>query len=113
MEPIFPDLVNRNAFLLKAKQPFIDWFNQHTEEPLTDGGEGHIYLADDCATPEETEEWIRDNFELMFQNELQDWDFSGESWPKNRTYELFREWFEIEFHSIVFDLGKEPLGIEE
>jgi hypothetical protein len=25
-------------------------------------------------------------------------------WPENKTYKMFQEWFDVEFHSMVFDL---------
>lgn len=105
MEPLLLDIINRNAYLVKAKQPFIDWCNQFTDEPYTEMEEGHVYLGDDTTTQDEMQAWLRKNFHTIFTNELQDWNESGDSWPPNRTYELFSEWFTTEFHSLIFDLG--------
>jgi hypothetical protein len=34
-------------------------------------------------------------------------------WPKVRDLKLFREWFDIKFHSLVLDLVDEPLEDDE
>jgi len=35
-------------------------------------------------------------------------------WPKDRSWDVFKEWFDYEIQSIVFDMvEKEPLGYEE
>jgi hypothetical protein len=34
-------------------------------------------------------------------------------WPKNRTLKIFRQWFAVEYRSMVWDLTNEPLEIEE
>jgi hypothetical protein len=44
--------------------------------------------------------------------ELAAWCTDETYWPKKRTYQLFKKFFEIEIHSIVVDLGKGPVRHE-
>ena len=41
--------------------------------------------------------------------ELAGWHQLEEDWPANRTYTMFREWFTVEWHSLVIDLCGDPL----
>jgi len=34
---------------------------------------------------------------------LQNWHLDSTFWPKDRTLKMFKEWFTVELHSIVFD----------
>ncbi len=43
-------------------------------------------------------------FEVIFEEELGGWHTDQSAWPENRTFEKFREWFSLEFHSVVEDL---------
>jgi len=46
------------------------------------------------------EEFWPDLFEAM----LGGWMTDETCWPKNRTFAMFREWFEVQMSSIVQDL---------
>jgi hypothetical protein len=34
-------------------------------------------------------------------------------WPQKRTLAMFKKWFELEYHTVVDDLGNNELNIEE
>ena len=42
----------------------------------------------------------------MFEWELAAWYTDETYWPESLTYRLFKEFFEIDIHSTVVDLGK-------
>ena len=44
---------------------------------------------------------------FVFDEELRSWYTDEDLWPAVRNAEIFLEWFEIEFHSAVFDLDEE------
>jgi hypothetical protein len=52
-------------------------------------------------------------FAGVFENELYGWHTVESDWPQNRTLETFRQWFRIEFHTIVEDLVDGPLLDDE
>jgi len=47
---------------------------------------------------------LKDVFAEVFERELFGWHTDETAWPKNRNLALFREWFDIEIHSVVEDL---------
>ena len=64
-----------------------------------------VYLiAEDAAdTPETLEKWIKANLDVLFECELEGWYTDPAVWPNNRTYALFKTWFEVECHTVLLD----------
>ena len=57
---------------------------------------------------ENVEDWISENHETLFGNELEGWNTDESSWPLKRDYKTFNEWFEVECHSVViYMVGEE------
>ncbi len=109
-------LVNRNAVILKGKQPLVDWINSHdAEDPVgledvrTDC---NVYLLPEMDGPSEASHKIEANFDVLFESELQGWYVDESMWPENRTIKMFREWFDIEYHSMVVDVLEDPIRKE-
>lgn len=102
--------INRNGILVKPRQRLFTWLKVvDPETPFTTAPEGSIYLIREMDSNDLIEQWLQTHFEPIFKNELNSWHTIPEEWPQNRTYELFREWFDVEFHSMVFDLEEVPL----
>ncbi|MBD0375815.1 MAG: hypothetical protein ICV51_09325 [Flavisolibacter sp.] len=106
-----PAYINRNAFIVKPLQPFLDWLKKTDENfDVTDAIDEHnIYLIGERDNNEVIEKWLKKNFDAIFQKELDDWCIDERLWPQNRTYKMFREWFTIEYHSMVYDLEDYPV----
>ena len=52
----------------------------------------------------------RAGFPDLFESMHEGWVTDEARWPKNRTFEMFREWFEVQMSSIAQDLYlDEPL----
>ncbi len=50
---------------------------------------------------------------ILFEAMLEGWVRDEAFWPKDRTLEMFQEWFEIQMCSIVQDLDmNEPLQLD-
>ena len=47
----------------------------------------------------------------MFDAELNDWYTDPALWPQSRDFEMFVAWFDVEFHSGVFDLCDDLIEI--
>ena|SRR5690606_14041552 len=112
MEPIpyFYDMINRNAIVVKTKQPFLDWVNSLTpDDPTTGNEEGNIYLIKEKDNNEAIARWLSRNFDKIFVNELNDWWVDEKDWPKKRTFKIFKEWFDFEIHSMVLDMEDEDI----
>ena len=102
-------MVNRGAVILRYKTPFVQWVNkadpsnEKSEITLSSANEDRtVYLITD-ADAENVDGWIRENHVSLFEDELEGWYTDETIWPKNRDYKTFREWFEVECHSLIMD----------
>lgn len=101
--------VNRSAIIVMAAQPFLDWARavDPTNRDLTLGEinrEPVVYLVPECESDEEFADWIAENFDDIFEEQLGGWWTDEKSWPSNRTLQLFYEWFDCRFRSLVLDV---------
>jgi hypothetical protein len=103
--------INRTLLILIPKKPFIDWVKNFNTE--IDEGEYSAYLI-----PEEYDEYnykdylkehCKDIFDLELYGILKDPDF----YPEKRDYDTFNKWFDTHACDTVFDLGNDPIEIEE
>ncbi len=108
--PYYFDPINRNAIIVKPKKPFFDWVNAIDDtDKIEEVDENNIYLIREMDSNFDVQEWISDNYEALFVNELNDWYVDETLWPKHRTYELFCEWFKVTIHSMILDLEDFPI----
>jgi hypothetical protein len=109
-EPDFEDgYINRFAIIIKAKKPFIDWINSIYPENKDsfEMKEANVYLVD--AAVEDIEKWLKMNYSDFFDMELEDWYADEKDWPKKRNYKMFRQWFQVDVSSMVYDTVREPI----
>ena len=116
MEPIpyFFESIDRNAILVRPRQPYIDWANRVFSDghAFTGRDECNIYLIKEMASNEDVERWIRAHYDQLFVNELNDWCTDEACWPQTRTYAVFAAWFTVEVHSMVLDLEEDAITKE-
>ncbi|HQV76203.1 MAG TPA: hypothetical protein PLE78_11975 [Flavobacteriales bacterium] len=116
MEPIpyFYGSIDRNAILVRPKQPFFDRANSLFQDgtKLTSYDECNIYLIREMHSNEAVQHWVRENFDDLFVNELNDWCTDEDQWPADRDHALFATWFSVEVHSMVLDLEEGPVTKE-
>lgn len=100
--------INRNAIVIRPLQPFIDWLNSintvSEEEPVK---ESNVYLIADEVY--DVEDWLKRKYDQFFKMELEEWHTNKKQWPKKRSYKMFKQWFNIEFSTMVYDMEKEPV----
>lgn len=122
----YPD-INRSALIVKVKKPFIDWLIYTSKEydppdekldPKEVKIEGfdskYVYLIPAYEEIEKYQRFLKKHFKEIFEHELSGWYTDPEMWPKDRSWDVFKEWFDYEVQSMVFDMvEKEPLGYEE
>ena len=112
-------LLNRTALLVRPKQPFVDWVNSLEEDAsllLAQGdsiNDHNIYLVDEVLDDNHLENVLRRIHRFIFESELFGWWTEERDWPKQRGYKTFRAWFNVEYHTMITDLGKKPLVLEE
>jgi hypothetical protein len=105
--------INRGIFILIPKKPFYNWMNSLTpnEKPVDKFDECDSYLVDDDWLLSDVENFLKNNYDEFFQEQLFGAWTDESVWPKNRSWQMFVEWFEWHFSSIVRDLCPEH-GIE-
>ena len=100
--------INRSVLIVKPKQPYLDWANSLpnptpvTLEQLRD--DCSAYLVREIMDPAEEQTVLKDCYREIFDAALFGWVMDQELWPKKRDLKMFKQWFDVEFHSLVFDL---------
>ena len=110
--------INRTVVLLGPKQPFLDWLNNVdpddqalTVDDLRDDNE--VFLIPQFNDNSDSEKWVETRWSFLFEHMLMGWVDEDTLWPQDRTLEMFREWFDIEIHTMAWDLSDEPLIVED
>ena len=62
---------------------------------------------------EDLQEWVEDNFSWLFEFQLSTWTEDESAWPQGRDLKTFKEWFRIDVHSTVVDVGDDDVEGEE
>jgi len=99
--------VNRSAIAVIPKKPFYDWVRNlfaNDEPPADLDQQKTLYLVKTLEKEAQFDEWLQKNFEKLFINELQGWHEDESEWPETKSLELFKEWFDVEFCSMVYDI---------
>ena len=103
-------MLNRSLLIVRFKQPFLDWAVSLDDSGLVpELGDETAYLVPEFDDEKEAERILKRVYEEVFERELTSWDTQESRWPKPRTLALFREWFDIQLHSMVEDLGDDAL----
>ena len=99
--------LDRVAAVLKPSDVMLDWINQHTVES------DRLALSEiqtDCTVillpTFDDEDYLNEIYDDLFVSELSSWHDDDSLWPSNRSLDLFLQWFEVEFHSMVFDVAE-------
>jgi len=110
-----PKSVNRSCLIVTPAEGYVKWARalpdaRGDEDPGGDDEFGTVYLIpEQFAGPEK---WLRKNFKAIFENELEAWCLEKSWWPKHRGWDVFREFFDVKFTSVVVDLAREELARE-
>ena len=116
--------LNRAIIVLRYKQPYIDWVKtagtnpiEITLEDANDDSEAFLVPNYDCLVDpidgtDDAVKWVEKRWRMFFEHILGAWIFDETTWPQNRTLKMFREWFDVEYKSLVWDMGNEPLAID-
>jgi hypothetical protein len=111
-------ITSRSAAIIIPKQPFVDWANSLEEEEnkylIEDfKSDCTVILLPEIDSDEHADTIVKNLYKNIFEVELSGWTTDENEWPRNRKYEMFLEWFEVEYHSMVFDpfeddINKDP-----
>ena len=108
-------MINRSAIIVRARRPFLAWLKGLSDPVGPDttladvNYEPNIYLLPEYEMDAQQDELLSDFYDIIFEIELDGWWTAEEDWPSKRTFKMFKEWFNVEFHSVVEDLFDAPL----
>jgi hypothetical protein len=115
-------MINRAAVILKYKEPGVQWINDadpyHDDPQISLEGVNHdrtVYLISDRDADDDKAlaRWIKANYEVLFEAELEGWYTDESLWPQQRTFKLFQKWFEVECHTMIEDTAGTPIEDDE
>ena len=112
------ELENRSILIVRPKQAFQEWASGVSpdlndvslEECREDCTSYLVPYSEELDEPERT---IREYCVEIFEAELFSCCADERKWPNDISYEMFTEWFEVEYNSIVVDLGHDGIILED
>lgn len=110
-------MLNRSAIIVRPKKPFLDWVRavdyDDAPEVTIDDFTATLYLVPDYEDPADAEKTLRKVCEEIFCRELEGWFTDRDLWPRDRSLKVFKQWFEVQHHEIVEDVGRGPIENDE
>ena len=99
-------MLNRAVLIVRPKQPYIDWAAGLDDSGLVPDAEGEktVYLIPSFEDDDEAEEILKQVYPEIFERELDAWHTDEADWPEKRTLAMFKQWFDVELHSVVEDI---------
>jgi hypothetical protein len=100
----------------------VQWINEsdpYDDDPQISmesvNRERTVYLISDRDADDDkaVARWIKANYQVLFEAELEGWYTDESLWPQKRTLKMFHEWFEVECHSVIEDTVGTPIEEEE
>ena len=101
--------INRTILTIIPKKPYIEWANSFEDDgPELDLETKHslAVLIPDKYDEFNYERFLKENYAIIFEEELTAWMADPDLWPKNRTYKKFTEWFDVWVSDAVLDFGQ-------
>jgi len=109
--PVFFDRVQRSALIIRPKMPFKDWLvSMDPEDREYDSSKDiDIYLIPNFEYEKDAEKWLKENFDDIFCDQMNNWYTDESDWIQNRTFKMFKEWFDYSIHMSILDTLDIPI----
>jgi hypothetical protein len=113
-------VVNRTAVTIVGVAPYVEWtrardadFNRNQLTVARTNPFGTAYLLPEFDAEEDLREWVEDNYSWIFEFQLSTWTDDESAWPQVRDLNTFKQWFRVDLHSTVVDVGDDDVEGEE
>lgn len=113
-------ILNRTAVTVVGGEAYLAWtrsrdadFDRGTVTVPRAKAYGSVFLLPEADLEEDLQEWVEDNHAWLFEFQLSAWTEDESAWPSGRDLKMFREWFRLDIHNIVVDVGEDELEGEE
>ena len=88
----------------------MDWANGFDDDGPTmtlekEREQPAVFLLPEVVFDSDFDKLLRRHFEEMFEFMLWLWMTEESCWPSERGFDVFCEWFDVEFQSMPIDLG--------
>lgn len=109
--------INRSVLIVRSKELFLHWLNSlpdpgnYTLEDINE--DQSALLLPEYEDDRGKENILKKYFKEIFEEQLNGWWTDPDAWPSKRDLKTFKKWFEVEFHSLVFDLVDRPIMVVE
>lgn len=111
---MFPQVKNRSLVNLYPTKIYLDWLNYIRGSNVSLGLndiEPISFLINDFDDISEFEYWMPKNFHLMFEIRLNYSCVDKSLWPEDRTFYVFKRWFDVRFSNLILDMKTESIEI--
>ena len=104
------DILNRSAVVLRPNPSFLEWCKLDDAERLAEGvfdtlrQEPCVHLVPDFEDDDEREAILREFWPALFEAMLSAWVTDEDLWPKEQTFEMFGEWFDVQTYAMIVDV---------
>ena len=109
-------LLNRSVIIVRPKRPYLEWAKRDDSGGVAEAvfetlrSDPNVYLLPEYNGPVGQQEVLEDFWPALFEAMLNGWNKDEAYWPKDRNFQMFQAWFEIQIGSGVEDLYlDEPL----
>ena len=105
--------INRSILTVRAKEPFLYWLNslpdpvKYTLDEVN--YDQSAFLMPEYEADDKKEILLKKYFKPIFEEKLRGWWQDPDTWPSKMDLKTFNKWFDVEFHSVVFDLVDKPI----
>ena len=112
--------VNRGLVTLLPRQPALDWIMRVDPNPpqmtlaeLREEPDSFLVSQRSIETTGDAERWVHRRWKMFFELFLHDWYTDESWWPKTRSLKMFKQWFDVQYSPMVWDLADEPLAHDD
>ncbi len=110
--------INRGVIVVKAREPYVEWANTQDDSgvqmSLEEAREDSSAYLVPCWDNDTGLEAILKRFaKEIFESELAGWTTDTSTWPKQRGFATLRKWFDVEAHSVAYEIGDGWIQVEE
>jgi hypothetical protein len=103
--------LRRSIIAILPRQPFVDWLRTRPGEKdaslkLAREHNSISFLIPYRMNTHETVRVVPEHWPRFFAQMLERCSQNPEDWPADRTWEMFQQWFEIEYRDTVLDIAE-------
>jgi hypothetical protein len=112
--------INRGLIALLPKRPFLDWIKrvdpnppELTLEELRQEQDGYLVSQRTIELVDDAQRWVYRRWKIFFELRLNEWYTEESWWPENRSLKMFKQWFDIQYHPMLWDMSDETIEHED